>query len=247
MRIRVTVSAAAIAALLATAAPAAAAPATTTLKLRSCEAGKSVKDRRATFYARMRAVSGTSRMLMRFTLVDRRGDESRQIDVPALDEWRRARPGVRSFGYEQRLAKLAAGGVYAVAVEFRWVNAAGKTIKTVRRTSQECRQDGALPNLAVTGVSARPGRALGTQEYAIQIVNQGRVAARGVLVDLFVDGAGADAAEIDLIGPGETVEVRIGGPACVEQLRAVVDRGDELNETTEADNSYVGGCPVPGA
>jgi hypothetical protein len=247
MRTRVLIPAAAIAALLVTSAPAAAASPVTTLKLRACEAGKTEKERRATFYARMRAVPGTTRMLMRFTLIDRYGEGVKEVDVPALDEWRRARPGVRSFGYEQRLAKLAQGGVYAAAVEFRWVGPSGKTIKTLRRTSQECRQDGALPNLAVTSVKARPGQAPGTLEYAIQIVNDGKVAARQVSVDLFVDGGGADAAEIDLIKPGETVEVRIDGPACVERLRAVADRDDELNETTEADNAFVAGCPTAGA
>jgi hypothetical protein len=247
MRFSVQITAAVITALLASAAPAVAAAPTTTLKLRSCEAGQSQKDRRATFYARMRSVPGTSRMLMRFSLIDRYGDGAKEISVRELDEWRRARPGVRSFGYEQRFAKLARGGVYAVAVEFRWVGASGKTIKTLRRTSQECRQDGALPNLGVTGVKSRAGRAPGTQEYAIQIANSGKVAARGVHVDLFVDGAGADAVEVDLIEPGETVEVRIDGPACVDQLRAVVDRADELNETTEADNAFVSSCPVPGA
>lgn len=247
MRNRVPLIAAVIAALLASAAPAVAASPTTTLKLRSCEAGKSQNERRASFYARMRSVPGTSRMLMRFSLIDRYGEGAKEISVRELEEWRRARPGVRSFGYEQRFAKLERGGVYAVVVEFRWVGANGKTIKTLRRTSQECRQDGALPNLGVTGVKARPGRAPGTQEYAIQIVNQGKIAARGVLVDLFVDGAGADAAEVDLIEAGETVEVRIDGPACVEKLRAVVDRTEELNETTEADNVFVSGCPTTGA
>jgi hypothetical protein len=247
MRFRVLITAAAIAALLASAAPASAGSPLTAVKLRACEVGKTEKDRRATFYARMRAIPGASRMQMRFTLIDRYGAGAKEIDVPALDEWRRARPGVRAFGWEQRLAKLAPGGVYAVAVEFRWLGASGKPIKTMRRTSQECRQDGALPNLAVTGVKSRPGSAPGTQEYGIQIVNEGKVVARDVLVDLFVDGAAADAAEVDRIEPGETVEVRIAGPACVERLRAVVDRDDELNETTEADNSFAAGCPLPGA
>jgi hypothetical protein len=248
MRIpRVLIAAAPIAALLVTSAPAAAASPTAAVKLRACDAGKSAKERRATFYARMRAVPGTSRMMMRFTLIDRHGAGAKELDVRALAEWRRADPGVRSFGYEQRVAKLPAGGVYAVAVEFRWVGASGKTIKTVRRTSQDCRQDGALPNLALTGVKARPGQAPGTQEYAIQVTNDSKVAAREVTVDLFVDGAGADAAELDRVESGETVEVRIDGPACFQRLRAVVDRDDELNETTEADNALVTGCPIPGA
>ena len=247
MRLRVPIIAAVVAALFAPASPALAGSPTTVVKLRSCEAGKSAKERRATFYARMRSLPGTSRMLMRFSLVDRAPEGTKEIAVRALDEWRRARPGVRSFGYAQRVAKLAPGGAYAVVVEFRWVGANGKTIKTLRRSSQECRQDGALPNLAVTGVKARPGRAAGTEEYAIQMANTGSAAARGVLVDLFVDGAGADAAEVDLIEPGETVEVRIDGPACLRQLRAVVDRAGELNEVSEDDNALTSGCPAPGA
>jgi hypothetical protein len=247
MRTRVLIPAAAIAALLVSSAPAAAASPVTSVKLRSCEVGKTEKNRRATFYARMRAIPGTARMQMRFTLLDRYGQGAEAIDVPALAEWRRARPGVRSFGYEQRVTKLEAGGIYAVAVEFRWISATGKTIKIARRSSQECRQDGALPNLGVTGVKARPGQAPGTTEYAIQIVNDGRVAARDVTVDLFVDGAGADTAEVDVVEPGETVEVRIDGPACFERLRAVVDRDDDLNETTEADNAFATGCATTGA
>ena len=247
MRFRVLLPAAAVAALLVSSAPAGAAAPFTSVKLRSCEVGKTEKERRATFYARMRAVPGTARMQMRFTLIDRYGAGAEEIDVPALDEWRRARPGVRSFGYEQRVAKLEKGGIYAVAVEFRWIGVSGKTIKSVRRSSQECRQDGALPNLGVTAITARPGQALGTQEYAIQIVNDGKVAARDVTVDLLVDGGGADTAEVDVVEAGETIEVRIDGPACVERLRAVVDRDDELNETTEADNAFVTGCPTSGA
>ena len=56
--------------------PAAAAhAATTTLRVRVCETGDTPKQRAATFYARMYAVKDTNTMEMRFTLINRAGDD----------------------------------------------------------------------------------------------------------------------------------------------------------------------------
>ena len=220
-----------------------AAPATV-LKVRSCETGDSAKERTAVFYARMRAVPGTSRMQMRFTLIDRSSDRE-TVKAPELTRWRRSRIGVRSFGYAQRVAGLQPGGAYAMLVDYRWVSATGKTIKSQRRTSADCRQDGKLPTVAVTGISAKPGDAHGTSEYDVAITNRGAVAARAVIVHLLVDGAAADAAEIDVLKPGETVSVRISGPRCVRRVRALVDRADSIHETTEGDNVLASRCPAP--
>lgn len=246
MRMRLPLLVALVALPLLLAPSSAAASAAASLKLRACTTGDSAKERRATFYARMRAVPGTRRMMMRFTLVDRAGTAATQIRAETLDEWRRARPGVRAFGYVQRFRKLRAGGAYVVTVEYRWVGSDGSTIRTARRTSDECRQEGELPNLVLTGVKGHPGKAPGIREYGIEVHNDGSAAARHVRVDLFVDGAAADSAELDLVKPGETVVVRIGGPACREHLRAVVDRADVLPETAEADNTLVTSC-VPGS
>jgi CARDB len=246
MRFRLITALAAAAALFVMSAAVAEASPTTSLKVRSCQVGDSAKQRQATFYGRMRSVSGTARMMMRFTLVDRSSAGSSLVPAPQLASWRRSRTGVKHFGYAQTVSGLQVGGAYAAIVEYRWVSTSGKTIKTVRRTSAECRQDGKLPNLTVTRVAARTGDAAGTLMYSVDVTNRGRAEARNVVVDLLVDDAGADAATLDSVKPGETVTVRVTGPACESRLKAVVDRQDAIHETTEDDNVLRSRCPSVG-
>jgi archaellum component FlaF (FlaF/FlaG flagellin family) len=218
---------------------------TTTLKVRSCAVGNTAKERSATFYARMQAVKGTSVMSMRFTLIDRAGDgPPTVIDSPALAQWRKSRPGVSRFGYAQSVAGLNAGGVYAVQVQFRWTDLHGRVIRSVKRASDSCRQEGQLPNLSVTRVAARPGDASGTEHYSVDVTNSGQGEARLVDVDLFVDGAGADTYRLELVKPGETLTVRFTGPVCKKNVRAFADKNDTVNELNEDDNVLRSGCPA---
>jgi CARDB len=217
----------------------------TALKVRACQTGDTKKERLATFYGRMLAVPGTTRMQMRFTLIDRSSDGATLVNAPSkLSKWKRSRRGVKSFGYAQTVTALKAGGAYAAIVEFRWLDGHGTTIKSVRRTSADCRQDGDLPNLTISSVTARAGDAKGTELYTVGVTNRGTADAKSMKVDLFVDGAAADAAEIDLLQPGQTKTVEISGPACTAKVRAVVDRLDSVGETTEDDNSLRMRCPA---
>jgi archaellum component FlaG (FlaF/FlaG flagellin family) len=249
MRPRLFISCAALVCLLVPAsADARAAKQSTVLKVRSCEVGSSARQRSATFYARMRAVKGTDQMQMRFTLIDRAGDGPPDvIDSPALAQWRKSRRGVSRFGYAQSVAGLDSGGVYAMQVQFRWIDAAGHVIRSVKRTSDSCRQQGELPNLTITRIAARPGESSGTELYSVDVKNTGQGAARFVPVDLFVDGAGADGATVDVVKPGETVTVRFNGPVCKRAVRALADSGNSLRETNEDDNVLRSSCPVVGA
>jgi hypothetical protein len=217
---------------------------TTVLKVRSCEVGSTAKQRAATFYARMHAVKGTDQMAMRFTLIDRAGDGPPEVvDSPALAQWRKSRQGVSRFGYAQSVAGLDTGGVYAMQVQFRWTDSRGRVIRTVKRTSDACRQQGELPNLSITRVAARKGESSGTELYSVDVTNTGQGEARFVGVDIFIDGAGADAATVDMIKPGATVTVRFAGPVCKRAVRAVADRGDSVRETNEDDNVMRSSCP----
>ena len=243
IRIRILIPLAAAVALLALPAVASAGgPAT--LKIRTCETGDSAKERLVTFYGRMRAVTGTSRMQMRFTLIDRSSEGASLVANPKLSKWRKSKPGVRIFGYAQTITGLEKGASYAATVEYRWRDERGHVIKSARRTSPDCRQEGELPNLAVASISARPGDAAETLDYTVHVTNSGDADASDLKVDMFVDGASVNAASIDLIEAGETVEVKFSGPACRERVRAVVDRKDTVRETTEGDNVLHGRCPV---
>jgi hypothetical protein len=219
--------------------------ANTQLRVRSCEAGDTPKHRAATFYARMYAVKGTNTMAMRFTLINRAGDgPPTVVDNPSLSQWRKSHAGVSRFGYAQSVEGLERGGVYAVQVQFRWLDSHGKVIRSVKRTSSSCRQQGGLPNLAVTRVTARAGQASETEIYNVDVTNTGRGNAQKVGVNLFVDGAAADSYRLDLVKAGETVTVHFTAPACKQALRAVVDRADKINETNEDDNVLRSRCPA---
>ena len=229
-------------------APAASAHAANTLlRVRSCEAGDTPKHRAATFYARMHAVKGTNSMAMRFTLVNKAGDgPPTVVDNPSLSQWRKSRAKVTRFGYAQSVEGLERGGDYAVQVQFRWLDSHGKVIRSVKRTSRSCRQQGSLPNLSITRVSARAGEASGTEIYNVDVTNSGRGAAANVGVNLFVDGAANDSYKLDELKAGETVTVHFTAPSCKQELRAEVDRGDKINETNEDDNDLHAHCPPIG-
>ena len=246
MRFRRTTTLAVAAALSVVPAAAAHAAPQTLLKVRSCQTGSTAKQRQATFYGRMHATPGTSRMMMRFTLVDQSGASDSIVRSPQLSRWHRSRFGVKTFGWAQTVTHLQMGGAYAAIVDYRWVGPNGKTIRTVRRVSSDCREDGKLPNVTITRVAARPGDALGTELYSIDVTNNGLVAAHGVDIDLFVDNAGADSATLDSIAPGATTTVRVNGPLCTRQVRAVADRQDVLHETNEDDNVLRTRCPSIG-
>jgi archaellum component FlaF (FlaF/FlaG flagellin family) len=219
----------------------------TQLHVRSCEAGDTPKHRAATYYARMYAVKGTNTMAMRFTLLNKAGDgPPTVVDNPSLSQWRKSRAKVKRFGYAQSVEGLEKGGVYAVQVQFRWLDSHGKVIRSIKRTSRSCRQQGSLPNLSITRVTARAGSASGTEVYNVDVTNSGRGSAQSVGVNLFVDGAAADSYTIDQLKGGETLTVHFTAPSCKQQLRAVADAGDKINETNEDDNTLGSRCPAIG-
>jgi hypothetical protein len=199
--------------------------------------------RSATFLGRMRALPSTDRMAMRFTLLERFGDEKLQtVDFPELRAWRFSKSGVRDFRFKQTVTALQGGGEYRTRVEFRWLDADGNLQRKAQRTSGPCRQQGQLPNLRAAAPSAAAGPE-GTAVYLVPVRNDGKAAAQDVAVELYVDGAATNVGHIDSVAPGETREVRFTGPACKRGLRVVVDPADSVKERVEADNVTVSPCP----
>jgi hypothetical protein len=247
MRPRLFIAALVALSVLAGATTAGATKATTLLKVRDCQVGDSPKQRSATFYARMTATKDTSQMAMRFTLIDKAGaGPPTVVDSPALAQWRKSNKGVKRFGYAQSVAGLEQGGAYAVQVQFRWTNDHGQVIRAVKRTSGTCRQNGQLPNLSITGVSALAGQTSGTEIYNVDLTNSGRGPAHFAGVDIFIDSAAADGQTVDLVKPGETKTVRFTGPVCKQNVQMVADRADKIKETNEDDNDLRSRCPVLG-
>ena len=191
----------------------------------------------ANFEARMRAVPGTQRMLMRFTLEERFGSERYEpVKVRDLLEWRESEPGVQAFTYTQRIRALQPGGLYRVRVEFRWYGSKGRLIEQVRRRSPACGKPGPLPNLRIGDIRARLGSAAGTIEYEVDVLNTGTATAEDIPVAFAVDGATLDERAISALKPGETETVSFSGPSCSQRVRAEVDPDEEIHESNEDDN-----------
>ena len=213
-------------------------------KVLDCKSGDTGDSRSATFLGRMRAIPGTDRMLMRFTLMERFGDEKlHSLTVPALKPWRSAKTGIKDFRYKQTVTGLQGGGEYRVSVDFRWLDADGNLLRKATRVSGACRQQGELANLKVGVPTALPGPE-GTAVYDVPVGNDGKVIARDVSVELFVDGAATNVSHIDAVAPGEVRHVHFTGPTCKRNLRMVADPGDTIKERLESDNVSFVRCPV---
>jgi CARDB len=213
------------------------------VKLRSC----SLEERSAVFHVRMRRVRGTDRMGMKLTLLERPGGgRYRRVRAPRLGRWRKSRRGVRSFRFRQRVEGLAEGSTYRMVVRYRWYDENGERIKSARRTSRPCRQFVALPNLRVHLLGRRRTAVPGVWRYEVRVRNAGLGPAANVPVQLSVDRAVVDTAEVDELQPGEVRTVRFRGPACNSGYEAMADPDGAIQESNEADNRQGAGCGTSG-
>ncbi len=107
------------------------------VELAECRASGAMPS--AEFVARMRAVPGTRRMVMRFVLQEQaEGQSWRTVEYGPLEDWRRSRTLVRTFAYRQRVANLEPALAYRVIVRFRWFDGGGPAIASAVRRSAEC-------------------------------------------------------------------------------------------------------------
>ena len=201
----------------------------------------------AIFHARMRRIRHTGRMALRYTLLERRGDEPfHTVYVPGLRRWHRSQPGVAAFALRQRVRALERGSAYRARVDFRWFGPDSKLIAKTRRWSRACRVPGPLANLRVVGLSALPGvPAAGTSTYLARVANTGRAAADNVAVSMSVDGAALGPQTIGRIGAGQTAQASFVGPHCsggASPVTATVDPDYAIPEYSERDNRLTVAC-----
>jgi CARDB len=198
----------------------------------------SVQDHQATFYGRMRQVSGTARMAMRFTLLEKTGSRKpRRVKAPGLLRWRVSKTGVAAFKYRQGFRGLPENASHRVRVDFRWYGSDGGEIARATRRSRWCDQFVALPNLTATLTGLSPARADGVVRYEALVSNTGRASATAVPVRLTVDGKVVDTVTLASLGPGERRQVAIRGPDCSGLVRLEADPDRAIAESSDADNA----------
>jgi hypothetical protein len=202
----------------------------------------------AVFYSRMRRVSHSARMWMRYTVLERVGGGSfSPVAAPGLGRWRKSEPGVRVFGFRQRVRGLADGSAYRARVDYRWLDLEGRVVLRARRRSRVCLQYGQLPNLRIASLRVRSAPRPRTSYYTVRVANTGRATARDVPVDLSVDGAALDPQLVGEIAPGATARVGFLGPSCERAdspVVATVDPDGAIRESNERDNRRLALCDV---
>jgi hypothetical protein len=201
----------------------------------------------AAFYARMRRIRNTARMALRYTLLERTGDEPfHSVYVPGLRRWHRSESGVAAFALRQRVRNLQRGSAYRTRVEFRWYGPDSKLIAKSKRWSRVCRVPGPLANLRVVGLSALPGvPGADTSTYRARVANTGRAAADNVAVSMSVDGAALGPQTIDRIGAGQTAQASFVGARCsggASPVTATVDPDSAIPEYSKRDNRLTVAC-----
>ena len=196
-------------------------------------------ERSAAFLGRMRAISETDQMWMRFTLQERilPAKVFEPLSVSGLEVWHKSRPGVRRFGFRQRVRALAEAAIYKVDVAFRWYDADGNLLRETLERSRRCRQPGALPNLRIQRIGRRP-----SGQYFVRVGNVGRDTATRPSVQLFVDGRDAGIVALPDILPEAIRASLFTGPACEGSVQAVVDPAGSLRESAEDDNALTVPC-----
>jgi hypothetical protein len=234
----ITALAAAASAALPTAAPAE--QLRTSVRVVQC----SFEQHQAAFRGSMHAIEGSARMAMRFTLLERTGaDGFKPLKAPGLGRWRRAQPGVVSFGYRQVVKALPENAVYKMRADFRWSAADGSVLAQVQRNSPPCRQFSALPNLRVEVLGAASTKVEGVIRYRVLVTNTGRAEVTAP-VRLSVDGAAVDTASVTLL-PFEWRQLDFRGPTCRTSVAAAADPDGTIVESSESDNVHELGCPKP--
>ena len=211
----------------------------TVAKLVACDVTSA--DRAATFYGRMQAIPGTSKMQVRFQLMERLGrDPWSKLDVPALRQWHSSQAGVKRFGWKQTVDALRAGGAYKARVQYRWLAATGTVLDTAMHDTPVCR--GPLPNLAVSDLTVKPGPTADTRNYRVTVQNTGKLDADQVDVSLSVDKAVLDTVTLAHLAAGETRALTFTGPVCRDAVRVTADPSNSIGESVENDNSQLFSC-----
>jgi hypothetical protein len=233
-------------AVLGAAAPAAARPPARAV-LVSCERASAQAARAGVFEGRMRALPGTSRMQMRFTLQARTPDRPRwsAVTVPGFGTWATAAAGTARYSYTKRVEGLLAPAAYRVQVRFRWLDARGRVLAAARASSPPCRQPDPRANLVVRSIGIGPAADPSRRRYLVLVRNTGRAAAEPSSLAVSVAGRPLPAASVAGLHPREATLVTVEGPACAggDLIEAEADAEEAVDESDEDDNRFSRLCP----
>ena len=218
-----------------------------TVKTVDCTPALAPAARGATFEAKLKAVKGTAKMQVRFTLQVRADGATtwRRVSAAGFDTWLSSQPGVRRYSYSRTIENLAAPAVYRTTVRFRWLDADGDTLRTARDTSSWCRQPDLRPDLEITAVDVLPAPRADRRRYTVTVRNAGRSDAAAFDLALRVGDTELGPLPVFGLAAGQRRSVTVTGPACTPDAApvATADAGAAIAERDEDDNVLAAACP----
>src|SRR3954469_2168237 len=210
----------------------------------ACTTGLDPQDRTVTYEGRMRRLSGTRRMQMRFALQVRARAAAKWTAVkgPGLNVWVSSNTGVAHYSFSKHIENLGAPASYRVTVRFRWLDAHARKIGDKLMTSKACRQPDLRPDLTAKRIDVQKAGDPARRRYVVVVRNDGATAAGAFDVALDLPaGAPLAAQHVVDLGRGASTLVTFEGPRCDpgDMLTATVDPGGLVAEADEGDNALV--------
>jgi hypothetical protein len=186
----------------------------------------------ATFEGRVVPLRRAAKAQLRFTLQARTPDEPEWTRVPApgFGTWITA-PRVGRYLYDKTVEELLAPGEYRAAVEFRWRDTRGHTLRSERATTRVCRQPDPRPDLAIAAIQ------LGDR-YVASVTNTGRGDAGPFTVAFTRNGEPLGSVEVPGLAAGGRTTASLSAPPCApgELIAAQADSLDAVDEADEDGN-----------
>lgn len=202
----------------------------------------------AVFEGRLTRFRGAAKMQMRFTLQAETPDDPvwRKIKAPGFSVWIPAPAGVARYFYDKRVEQLVAPGSYRVAIEFRWRNAKGRTMRSERLLTPVCKQPDPRPDLHVRSTRVDPAINPDNRRYVAVVANRGHSPAAPFAVDFLRSGQVIGTAVVAGLDAGQSDEAAVVAPACSpgEELEAIVDPDGVVDEAYEDDDTVTFTCPA---
>jgi hypothetical protein len=200
------------------------------------------------FDASMPYVTAADSMWMRFELLSRAPGETDFTRVPnGGDGWYREK-AVKVFTYDDKIfavPDLGSTAEYRARVTFRWNDADGKAMLTVKKLTPVCRL-APQANLQLGALTTQPGGSAGLLRYTIAVRNAGRADAGTFDVGLRIGSEDRPPVTVTGVAAGATQQVSFTAPRCAagDILRFEADPSAAIAESDETDNVLSVACPA---
>jgi hypothetical protein len=220
---------------------------TLSAELTACASGPTPAERAVEFTGSMPALSGTKRMQMRFTLLQRRGLRGafKKVAVPGWSDWEKSDPYRPGFIFTKRVEGLLAPAAYRATIAFRWYDKRGKLQRSSSRTTAICMQQDPRPDLVLASFGATAASD-DQATYAIGVIDNGASPAGAFTVGLRLGTTQLGPLAAAALDPGQTTTVTITGPRCESgsTVEIDLDAGDAVDEADEANDVLQRPCPL---